>query len=181
VWYAEPGDEVAGKLPVVVLVNNGTASAAEIVAGALQDDQRALVIGTQTFGKGSVQTVIPLPGNGNGGMRLTTARYYTPTGRSIQGVGITPDVVVEQSRTPTPHFGPAHEADLLHILTNTGSEKAPPPPPQADIPEIAHSIPKLPPENFPAYDPAKPDTDFQLQQAITLVRAVADSHQAAAR
>jgi carboxyl-terminal processing protease len=179
VWYADSGDVVAGKLPMVVLTNNGTASAAEIVAGALQDDQRALVLGTQSFGKGSVQTVVPLPGN-NGGMRLTTARYYTPSGRSIQGVGITPDVVVEASRTPQPHFGPAHEADLLHILTNTGGEKAPPPP-SADLPAAARQIPRLPPPDWPAFDAAKPATDFQLQQGLVLVRALADGQQAAAR
>jgi len=169
-WFASAGDDVAGTLPVVVVVNNGTASAAEIVAGALQDNGRALVLGTQTFGKGSVQTVIPLAGDG--AMRLTTARYYTPSGRSIQGIGITPNVVVEASPTPEPHFGPAHEADLLHILSNEAGAKPAPPPPAAWLPSVAQQIPRLPPVGWPALDPAKPATDFQMRQALVLVRAM---------
>jgi carboxyl-terminal processing protease len=177
-WSAKPSAEVAGNLPVVVLTNNGTASAAEIVAAALQDNRRALVLGTRSFGKGSVQTLIPL--NGNGALRLTTARYYTPSGRSIQGLGVTPNVEVAQTRTPEPHFGPEHETDLRNILSNNAASQAQPPPP-ADLPAIAREIPKVPPVGWPALDPDKPATDFQLQQGLVLVRAMAAQVRAASR
>lgn len=110
------------KVPMVVLVNSGSASASEIVAGALQDHKRAVVVGTQTFGKGSVQSVLPLPGNT--AIKLTTARYYTPQGRSIQAKGIVPDITVEESPNGSNGMH-LREADLDRHLMNDKEKEAP--------------------------------------------------------
>jgi carboxyl-terminal processing protease len=125
-YNAKAGDLAEGK-PIVLLINGGSASASEIVAGALQDHRRAIVVGTKSFGKGSVQTLIPL--RGDGAMRLTTARYYTPSGRSIQALGISPDIVVQQpAPEPVDPDAPKEEtsaanrerseADLRGAITN---------------------------------------------------------------
>ena len=178
-WNAKSGDVTEG-LPVLVLINGGSASASEIVAGALQDHRRAVVLGTRSFGKGSVQTVMPLPGNG--AMRLTTARYYTPSGRSIQGLGIAPDIEVQASRTEQPHFGPEREADLNRALRNQGgTPQTAGPPPRTDLPAVAREIAKLPPEGWPAFEAGKPETDYQLQQGLTVLRAMAQQRRASVR
>jgi carboxyl-terminal processing protease len=162
-WYARAG-ELASGLPIVVLINNGSASASEIVAGALQDNHRAVLLGTRSFGKGSVQTLYPL--DNQGAIRLTTARYYTPDGRSIQGEGIVPDVVVHATDTPEPSFVPAHESDLNNTLGIPAG--------QAEIMTrptvpIAAGLEDKPPKDWPKYDPTKPATDFPLHQAIALL------------
>ena len=170
-WDAKGTDIIDGA-PMVVLINGGSASASEIVSGALQDHHRAVLLGTRSFGKGSVQTVIPLLGNG--AIRLTTARYYTPSGRSIQALGIRPDIQVQELREDRPVFGGEKEADYNRVLTNQGSSDSISPSPRTDLPGMTKLIPDKPPEDFPKFDPARPDeTDFQLIQGISLVNAMA--------
>jgi carboxyl-terminal processing protease len=166
VWYAQSGDITNGA-PIVVLTNEGTASAAEIVTAALQQNRRALVLGMKTFGKGSVQTIVPIPDSG--ALRLTTALYYTPSGKSIQDYGVTPDVIVDDTRTPQDQFASLHESDLLNAFTNPTQQAAPPLPPAAPLPPVAKTIPDKPPVGWPAFDPSKPETDFQLQMGLKLI------------
>lgn len=173
-WNARPGD-IAQGLPMVVLINDGSASASEIVAGALQDHRRAVVVGTRSFGKGSVQTVIPL--QGNGAIRLTTALYYTPSGRSIQATGIEPDIEVLATRPEAGARPRDREADLRRAIrtpaTGTAQRQPAPLPPLQLPPGLAERVQRMPPEGAPAFDPARPETDFQLQQALVLVRGMA--------
>ena len=122
-YHAKKGD-IAKDFPIIVLVNGGSASASEIVAGALQDHGRAIILGTKTFGKGSVQTIMPI--SGHGALRLTTSLYYTPSGRSIQAKGIAPDIIVKQARLQTVSAKniDRNESDLRnHIKSNTKSKE----------------------------------------------------------
>ena len=174
--YLKSLPEGVKQVPMVVLVNSGSASASEIVAGALQDHKRAVVMGTRTFGKGSVQTILPI-GNGTA-IKLTTARYFTPSGRSIQAKGIEPDIVVEDPSMPSEDEGLGiREADLdKHLSNPNGGESAPASKPSDAI--------KAPPADKPGQDgkDKKPPTlepgeivsknDFQVNQALTLLKGL---------
>lgn len=170
-WDAR-GKDILNGVPMVVLINAGSASASEIVSGALQDHHRALLLGTRSFGKGSVQTVIPLPGNT--AMRLTTARYYTPSGRSIQARGITPDIVIGETHDAPLNFGGEREADYTKALTNTGGTNPDMEVAHSDLPLALKKLPDKPPADFPAFDPTQPDvTDFQLIEARQALKILA--------
>src|SRR5262249_19254773 len=154
-YSARRGDDLAG-VPVAVLVNGNSASAAEIVAGALKDRNRALIVGTTSFGKGSVQTVIPLDGGRNGALRLTTARYYTPSGRSIQGSGIDPDMEVAARRVDPSRLQRMGitEADLPNALNNEEGARR----------TALHVPADQPPENWAQ------DQDYQMKRAEEFLR-----------
>jgi carboxyl-terminal processing protease len=169
VWYAQSGDITDGA-PIVILTNAGTASAAEIVTAALQQNRRAVVLGTKTFGKGSVQTIMPI--EGAGALRLTTALYFTPSGKSIQDYGVTPNVVVAETDAKDDTFAQLRETDLLHAFMNPTGQQAPPLPPARPLPAVAKTIPDKPPANWPKFDPSKPSTDFQLQMGLKLIAAM---------
>ena len=149
-YNARPGDIAAG-LPMAGLINGGSASASEIVAGALQDHHRAILLGTKSFGKGSVQTIIPLPGHG--AMRLTTARYYTPSGRSIQARGIDPDIVVEAAKIEKP----SDKGDKIATATDMKKEDT------GEPPELTSVDPTI--MGTPA--------DYQLARVVDMLRGIA--------
>tara|TARA_B110000977_G_C11064717_1_gene487351 strand:+ start:383 stop:1708 length:1326 start_codon:yes stop_codon:yes gene_type:complete len=147
--YARAGDITRG-LPIVILINSGSASASEIVAGALKDHRRAILMGTRSFGKGSVQTIVPLPGHG--AMRLTTARYFTPSGVSIQARGIEPDIEVVLARIEKVEGGPVREEDLRGALDKGNADS------------------KTEDDDAADDDPA--DIDYQLARALDLLRGL---------
>lgn len=162
-------------VPLVVLVNGGSASASEIVSGALQDQKRAVIMGTQTFGKGSVQTILPM--NNGAGIKLTTARYFTPSGRSIQAKGIVPDIIVEEATLNSPEQAgmTLREADLPHRLSNPNGGEAPSKEiDKTPVPEKAIEKDKSDKTDKPKFEPIEPGSkaDYQFTQALTLLKGL---------
>lgn len=154
-YSAKKGQSVKG-VPVIVLIDGASASASEIVAGAIQDRDRGLILGMTSFGKGSVQSVIPLRNGRDGALRLTTARYYTPAGRSIQGTGITPDIAVSYAHLDEDKAERLRESDLPNAIQNENGDVDKDTADKMDV--------EYPPENFDIED------DFQLKRAIEILK-----------